>query len=111
MIMKAPKVKAKKDKDSSSGEKKTREVTISSRGLNFWYGDHQALYDNDLDIYQGKVTAVIGPSGCGKSTHIRIYNRIFELYKDQRAEGKVLFGGEDLLSKSSTLSPCAATSA
>jgi len=43
---------------------------ISTRKLNFFYGENQALFDNDLDIVDGKVTAIIGPSGCGKSTHI-----------------------------------------
>jgi len=70
---------------------------ISTRGLNFFYGDQQALFDNNLDIAEGKVTAIIGPSGCGKSTHIRAYNRIFELYRDQRTEGEILLDGEDLL--------------
>ena len=41
--------------------------------------------------------AVIGPSGCGKSTHLRIYNRIFELYRGQRAEGEVLIDGKNIL--------------
>ncbi len=74
------------------------EPKISVRGLNFFYGQHQALYDNNIDIAPRKVTAVIGPSGCGKSTHLRVYNRIFELYKDQRAEGKVLLDNGDIFS-------------
>ncbi|GAB4175734.1 MAG: phosphate ABC transporter ATP-binding protein PstB [Geothermobacteraceae bacterium] len=73
------------------------EVKISTRGLNFYYGSHQALFNNNLDILAGKVTAIIGPSGCGKSTHLRIYNRIFELYKGQRAEGELLLDGENIL--------------
>ncbi|XOF35447.1 MAG: phosphate ABC transporter ATP-binding protein PstB [Candidatus Electrothrix sp. YB6] len=76
---------------------------ISTRNLHFYYGEHQALFDNQLDIIEGKVTAIIGPSGCGKSTHIRIYNRIFELYGNQRAEGKVLLDGRNLLDKDTDL--------
>ena len=71
---------------------------ISVRGLNFYYGAQQALIDNNLDIAPRKVTAIIGPSGCGKSTHIRVYNRIFHLYRDQRATGEVLFDGHNILS-------------
>ncbi len=71
---------------------------IMVRNLNFYYGDFQALYDNNLDIAAHKVTAIIGPSGCGKSTHIRVYNRIFELYRDQRAEGAVYLDGVNILS-------------
>ncbi len=70
---------------------------LSTRRLNFYYGEHQALFDNDLEIARNRVTAIIGPSGCGKSTHIRIYNRIYELYPDQRAAGKVLLEGENIL--------------
>ncbi len=69
---------------------------IAVRGLNFFYGAQQALFDNDLDIAPNRVTAVIGPSGCGKSTHLRVYNRIFELYRDQRATGTVLLNGENI---------------
>ncbi|MFI5165853.1 MAG: phosphate ABC transporter ATP-binding protein PstB [Thermoanaerobaculales bacterium] len=71
---------------------------ISTRGLSFFYGEHQALFGNDLEIARGKVTAIIGPSGCGKSTHLRVYNRIFELYRDQRAVGEVLLDGINVLS-------------
>jgi phosphate transport system ATP-binding protein len=70
---------------------------VSVRGLNFFYGRHQALFDNHLDIAANRVTAIIGPSGCGKSTHLRVYNRIFELYRDQRAEGEVILDGRNVL--------------
>ncbi len=75
-------------------------VKVSVRNLDFFYGNHQALHSNNLDIASKKVTAIIGPSGCGKSTHIRIYNRIFELYRDQRASGEVLMDGVNILSSS-----------
>ncbi len=72
---------------------------ISARNLNFFYGNNQALFDNDIDIEANKITAVIGPSGCGKSTHLRIYNRIFELYRDQRATGTLTLDGVNILDK------------
>ena len=56
--------------------------------LNFYYGKFHALKDINLDIPEHKVTAFIGPSGCGKSTLLRTFNRMFELYPDQRAEGR-----------------------
>ena len=77
-----------------------KDAKISVRNLNFHYGKHQALLDNTIDIAKNKVTAIIGPSGCGKSTHIRVYNRIFELYKDQKATGEVLMDGENILDPS-----------
>ena len=70
---------------------------IRMKGLNFFYGDRQALFENDLAVEANKITAVIGPSGCGKSTHLRVYNRIFELHRGQRAEGEVLLDGKNVL--------------
>lgn len=70
---------------------------ISVRNLNFYYGNQQALFNNTIEIEPKKVTAIIGPSGCGKSTHLRVYNRIFELYHDQRAEGTLLLDDENIL--------------
>jgi phosphate transport system ATP-binding protein len=71
---------------------------VSVRNLNFCYGRHQALFDNCMEIPPKQVTAIIGPSGCGKSTHIRVYNRIYELYPDQHATGEVLLDGQNVLS-------------
>jgi phosphate transport system ATP-binding protein len=76
---------------------------VSVRGLNFFYGRQQALFDNTIDIPALRVTAVIGPSGCGKSTHIRVYNRIYELYRDHRAEGEVIIDGENVLAPTTNL--------
>ncbi|HEY6093996.1 MAG TPA: phosphate ABC transporter ATP-binding protein PstB, partial [Gallionellaceae bacterium] len=56
-----------------------------------------ALKGINLDIPEKKVTAFIGPSGCGKSTLLRTFNRMYELYPEQRAEGEILLDGEDLL--------------
>ncbi len=73
---------------------------VSVRNLNFYYGGQQALFDNNIDIPEKRVTAIIGPSGCGKSTHIRVYNRIYELYRTHRAEGQVVIDGKNILSSS-----------
>jgi phosphate transport system ATP-binding protein len=70
---------------------------ISVRNLNFFYGTQQALFNNNLDIAPHRVTAIIGPSGCGKSTHIRVYNRIYELYPEHHARGEVLLDGQNIL--------------
>ena len=74
------------------------DLKITTRQLQFFYGEQQALFDNNLEIARNRVTAIIGPSGCGKSTHIRVYNRIYELYADQRASGEVLLDGNNILS-------------
>ncbi len=61
---------------------------LAVRDLNFYYGGFHALKNINLDIPENKVTAFIGPSGCGKSTLLRTFNRMFELYPEQRAEGR-----------------------
>jgi len=71
--------------------------SLEVRGLDFFYGGFHALKNVSLDIPARKVTAFIGPSGCGKSTLLRTFNRMFELYPGQRAEGRVMMGGEDIL--------------
>ena len=70
---------------------------ISVKDLNFYYGKFHALKNINLQIPEHKVTAFIGPSGCGKSTLLRTFNRMFELYPEQRAEGTISLDGENLL--------------
>ena len=70
---------------------------IKVQDLNFYYGKFHALKNINLEIPENQVTAFIGPSGCGKSTLLRIFNRMYELYPEQRAEGVVEFEGENLL--------------
>jgi phosphate transport system ATP-binding protein len=70
---------------------------IAVKNLNFYYGKFHALKNINLEIPEHKVTAFIGPSGCGKSTLLRVFNRMFELYPEQRAEGEILLDGENLL--------------
>ncbi len=86
---------AQAGRDVAAVEAGPNKITVSN--LNFFYGQNQALYDNNLEIAPRSVTAIIGPSGCGKSTHLRTYNRIFELYPDQRATGEILLDGENIL--------------
>ena len=71
---------------------------ITVRDVNVFYGDKQALDGVSIDIPGKAVTAFIGPSGCGKSTFLRCFNRMFELYPEQRAEGRIDLDGEDILS-------------
>ncbi|HXE46751.1 MAG TPA: phosphate ABC transporter ATP-binding protein PstB [Ramlibacter sp.] len=70
---------------------------ISVKKLDFYYGKFHALRDINLEIAEKKVTAFIGPSGCGKSTLLRTFNRMYELYPEQRAEGEIVLDGENLL--------------
>jgi len=71
--------------------------TLEIKDLNFYYGNFQGLKNINLDIQDKKVTAFIGPSGCGKSTLLRTFNRMYDLYPGQRAEGAILYHGSNIL--------------
>jgi phosphate transport system ATP-binding protein len=75
------------------------DAILAIRNLNFYYGDFLGLKNVSLDIAKSKVTAFIGPSGCGKSTLLRTFNRMYDLYPGQRAEGQINFHGKNLLDK------------
>jgi phosphate transport system ATP-binding protein len=72
-------------------------IRIDIQDLSFYYGGTKALKNVSLPLHDRKVTAFIGPSGCGKSTLLRVLNRIYELYPNQRAEGRVLLDGANIL--------------
>ena len=80
------------------------ERVIDVRGLNFFYGKNQSLFNVDLPVARHQITAMIGPSGCGKSTLLRTLNKIYDLYPGQRAEGQILFNGENILNPKDAVS-------
>ncbi|MFQ5597481.1 MAG: phosphate ABC transporter ATP-binding protein PstB [Nitrospiria bacterium] len=69
-------------------------------GLNVYYGQKQALKHIQFHIPEKSVTAIIGPSGCGKSTFLRCLNRMNELLPNFRIDGKIIYDGQDIYSKS-----------
>ncbi|MGL4811673.1 MAG: phosphate ABC transporter ATP-binding protein PstB [Beijerinckiaceae bacterium] len=82
---------------AAPGKAQSDLIRLDVKNLNFYYGDHRALKDNNLSFYDRQVTALIGPSGCGKSTLLRVFNRIYSLYPDQRATGEVILDGQNIL--------------
>jgi phosphate transport system ATP-binding protein len=77
---------------------------LSVRHVSFTYGDTLAVDDVSFPVYANRVTALIGPSGCGKSTLLRIFNRMYELYPSQNAEGEVIMDGRNILDEDIDLS-------
>ena len=72
---------------------------IETRGMSFFYGTKQALYDINLQIQSRAVTALIGPSGCGKSTYLRSLNRMNDIIEGTRVTGEVLLDGADIYNR------------
>lgn len=69
---------------------------IAVRNLDLYYGEKQALKDVNMNIKEGKVTALIGPSGCGKSTFIRTLNKMNDLIDNVKIYGEIDLDGEDI---------------
>jgi len=80
-------------------ESRRTQLLVAAKNFNFYYGKFHALKNINMDIYRNHVTAFIGPSGCGKSTFLRCFNRMFELYPEQHAEGELLLDGKNILGK------------
>src|SRR5208337_2092841 len=72
---------------------------IEIENLNLWYGKKQALKNISIQITKNSVTALIGPSGCGKSTFLRCLNRMNDLIKNCKVEGKILIENKDIYGK------------
>jgi phosphate transport system ATP-binding protein len=73
-------------------------IKINVEGVNFFYGNNQALHNVSMRVHRNFVTALIGPSGCGKSTFLRALNRMNELIPGVRLEGRIDLDGENVYS-------------
>lgn len=71
-------------------------IKAEIKNLNFFYGSVKALKDINLNIAEKKVTALIGPSGCGKTTYLRCFNRMHDLYPNNRYEGEIILHPDGL---------------
>ena len=69
---------------------------ITLRGVNFYYGEKQVLFDIAMDMGENRVTALIGPSGCGKTTLLRCLNRMNDLIDGARLVGEVKVKDRDI---------------
>ncbi|MBN2048926.1 MAG: ABC transporter ATP-binding protein [Spirochaetales bacterium] len=64
---------------------------LKVRNLNAGYGDVQVLWDIELEIEGGTITALIGSNGVGKTTFLRTLSGAITPYS-----GTVLYNGEDI---------------
>jgi phosphate transport system ATP-binding protein len=71
-------------------------IAFSARKVNVFYGEKQALFGVDLDIYANEVVSLIGPSGCGKSTFLRCLNRMNDTIEGCRVEGDIHLLGKNI---------------
>ncbi len=72
---------------------------ITTKNLNLWYGNSQALKDISIAIPERSIVAFIGPSGCGKSTFLKTLNRMNDLIPEVKIEGTVNYKGQNIYDK------------
>lgn len=85
--------------EGTIGENLIEDAKFSTRNVNVFYGEKQAIFDTSLDIGRNQVIALIGPSGCGKSTFLRTLNRMNDTISSCRVTGNLTLDGEDIYDK------------
>ncbi|ABX12379.1 phosphate ABC transporter, ATPase subunit [Nitrosopumilus maritimus SCM1] len=79
--------------DSEKYKMIAENVTISYDGI-------QAVKNITMKFKEKSVTALIGPSGCGKTTFLRCLNRMHDMTKNAKVDGKVMIDNIDLYDQS-----------
>jgi len=80
-------------------ELQNEESILDVVDFSLWYGQKQALFDVNMILPKGKVTALIGPSGCGKSTLLRSVNRMNDLIDNIQITGSMDLGDGNIYGK------------
>ena len=80
----------------SISEKKYKMI---AENVSVFYDDIEAVKNVTMKFKEKSVTSLIGPSGCGKTTFLRCLNRMHDMTKNARVQGKILLDGEDLYAK------------
>ncbi len=71
-------------------------LKMTTRNVDVFYGDKQAINGVSIDVTMDNVTAFIGPSGCGKSTFLRCLNRMNDTIPIAKVTGEITLEGEDI---------------
>ncbi|MCA9214590.1 MAG: phosphate ABC transporter ATP-binding protein [Planctomycetales bacterium] len=92
------------ESETVATEANPQKYSITTKSVNLWYGDFQALYDVTVNIKPGIITSLIGPSGCGKTTLLRSFNRINERYGNVTTRGEITILGKNIYDDDVSLS-------
>uniref|UniRef100_UPI0034DE85C8 phosphate ABC transporter ATP-binding protein PstB n=1 Tax=Candidatus Thiodubiliella endoseptemdiera TaxID=2738886 RepID=UPI0034DE85C8 len=85
--------------DKTVGKPFIDNAKFSTRNVDVFYGEKQAIFDANIDIGKNQIIAMIGPSGCGKSTFLRCLNRMNDTIQDCRISGDIKLDDEDVYHK------------
>ena len=76
------------------------QTALEVKDLNLYYGNKQALFNVNMKIPKGQVTAFIGPSGCGKSTLAALHQPDERSGGDLPHRGGIQLHGHNIYDKS-----------
>lgn len=76
-----------------------KKYKMIAENVSVYYNEIQAVKNVTMKFKERTVTSLIGPSGCGKTTFLRCLNRMHDMTKNSKVEGKILLDGQDLYSK------------
>ncbi|MFT5658691.1 MAG: phosphate transport system ATP-binding protein [Gammaproteobacteria bacterium] len=85
--------------EGTIGENILQDPKLSTRNVDVFYGEKQAIFNASLDIAKNQVIALIGPSGCGKSTYLRALNRMNDTIVGCKVSGSLMLDGENIYDK------------
>lgn len=85
--------------DKTVGKPFIKMQSFSTRNVDVFYGEKQAIFDANIDIGKNQIIAMIGPSGCGKSTFLRCLNRMNDTIQDCHISGDIKLDDEDIYQK------------
>lgn len=77
----------------------TQQAKIVIKNFNFYYQDHQALKDVNLNIYANEIFGLFGPANSGTTTLLRSLNRLCDLTPGIRTDGQILLDDQDIRSE------------
>lgn len=95
-------VDLKQDNATSQSENPStneKNYKMIAENVSVYYDGIQAVRNVTMKFKECTVTSLIGPSGCGKTTFLRCLNRMHDMTKNARVEGRILLDGQDLYSK------------
>lgn len=74
----------------------TPEVKIELKDLTVSFAGKKSLDRVNLDIRTHEILSIIGPANSGKTTFLKTLNRLIDLEKNVRVEGRILLDGRDI---------------
>lgn len=77
-----------------------KKFKMVAENVTIHYGKTMGVKNVTMKFPEKSVTALIGPSGCGKTTFLRCLNRMHDMTKNAKVEGKVMIDDIDLYDKS-----------